>query len=97
MRPKLPHRDHHGRTILVVDDDHGVRVLVERLLRGDGFRVVTAENGDGALDHVLKGGRPIDLLLTDIEMVGLDGHALAMAGARVHIGQADTASEAFPS
>src|SRR4051812_26065568 len=65
-----------GRTarILVVDDDPGVRVLLEELLRGARFEVSTAANGETALAGA-RAARP-DLVLTALELPRLDGPEL---------------------
>lgn len=64
-------------TILLVDDEPEVLKLLERLLVHLGFRVLTAEDGIGALDVLARHGDEIQLLVTDVEMPGLDGHELA--------------------
>jgi two-component system response regulator HydG len=64
-------------TILVADDEAGVRESVGRVLRHEGFRVVPAEDGDAALDLLRRGG--VDLLLADLRMPGLDGLELLRA------------------
>lgn len=60
-----------SETILVVDDDPATRNSLAKLLRVDGFRVVTAETGQGALDAVQRVGP--DLVLLDVVMHDLDG------------------------
>ena len=64
------------RTILVVDDNEAARTLVSTTLRMFGFQVAEAETGYEALG-IARGERPIDLLLTDIILGGLDGRQLA--------------------
>jgi two-component system response regulator HydG len=63
--------------LLVADDELGVRESVGRVLRHEGFRVITAEDGDGALDALRR--ETVDLLLADLRMPGLDGLALLRA------------------
>ncbi|MEV6343046.1 response regulator [Actinoplanes sp. NPDC051851] len=60
-----------GRTILVVDDDEGVRDLVSFKLEMAGYRTITAADGCTALT-VVGESRP-DLVVLDIMMPGLDG------------------------
>lgn len=60
--------------VLVVDDDLGVRTILERLLGAEGLEVVTAESGIRAL--ALLERRPPDLVLLDVVMPGLDGFAV---------------------
>ncbi len=60
------------KTILVVDDKAGMRVLIKDYLLEKGFRVVTAENGREAL-FVARHEKP-DLILLDIMMPEMDGY-----------------------
>ena len=57
--------------ILLADDDKGSLDLVRRALELEGHTVVTAEDGSEALALVEPGG--FDLLVTDVQMPGLDG------------------------
>jgi len=60
--------------VLVVEDSVGVRELERVILEGAGYEVVTAVDGlDGA--SRLKGD-PADLVVSDVEMPGMDGYAL---------------------
>jgi chemotaxis protein histidine kinase CheA len=60
--------------VLVVDDSVGVRELERAILEAAGYDVTTAVDGsDGA---ARLGGDPADLVLSDVEMPGLDGFAL---------------------
>jgi DNA-binding response OmpR family regulator len=59
------------KTILVVDDKSNVRTLVREYLTEQGFRVVTAENGQMAL-YCARQQKP-DLILLDIMMPEMDG------------------------
>ena len=61
-----------ARTILVVDDKASVRKLVQEYLVEQGYRVVTADNGQNAL-HIARSEKP-DLILLDIMMPELDGY-----------------------
>ncbi len=56
-------------TVLVVEDDEGVRATVVEMLTDLGYRVLKARNADGAL-VVVESGVPIDLLFTDVVMPG---------------------------
>jgi CheY-like chemotaxis protein len=58
-------------TVLVVDDDAGVRDLVARTLQREGFRVATAPSGQEAL-RLAREARP-DVITLDVLMPGLDG------------------------
>ncbi|WP_327063861.1 response regulator transcription factor [Kitasatospora purpeofusca] len=64
----------HGRTVLVVEDDPGVRATLDQLLRFEGYRVLTATDGQDALE-LLERQRP-DLAVVDVVMPRLDGLAL---------------------
>jgi len=66
-----------GETILVAEDDDGVRAAAITQLAELGYRVLSAANGDDALAILARGER-IDLLFTDVVMSGsLNGRALA--------------------
>ena len=63
--------------VLVIDDDEETRTLVKHILVGAGHEVEEAL--DGAEGLRLFGQRPPDLVLTDINMPGLDGHEVITA------------------
>ena len=65
-----------SETILVAEDEAAVRHLVCRVLRGKGYRVLEAVDGEAALEIALAAGA-IDLLVTDLVMPGMGGAALA--------------------
>ena len=56
-------------TILVVEDNEGVRLTVVELLEQSGYTVLTAEDGDQAMSK-LQAGSPPDLIFTDVVMPG---------------------------
>ena len=58
-------------TLLIADDDPGLRESLERTLTREGYRVVLASDGNAALERLRGGG--IDLVLTDLKMPGLTG------------------------
>ena len=60
-------------TILVVDDEEYVRILLQRTLEEAGYGVVTATNGREALDKLTQSN--MSLVLLDIRMPELDGFA----------------------
>lgn len=64
-------------TILLADDDGAVRDLVRRALTAEGHTVHVTQDGQEALDFIDSHGRPIDLLVTDVDMPQLDGISLA--------------------
>ncbi len=67
-------------SVMIVDDSALMRAFIGRVLRASGFpvdEVVEAANGEEALD--LLRTRPVDLVLTDINMPGMDGEQLLRA------------------
>jgi signal transduction histidine kinase/ActR/RegA family two-component response regulator len=72
-----------GETVLVTDDDADVRSVLERMLRGGGYRVLTAATGDEALTLLQAENGRVDLLVTDVVMSGMSGLEL---GRRVRAG-----------
>lgn len=63
--------------ILLADDDKPTRDLVKRALESDGHSVEIAQDGSEALDSLMSGAPPADILVTDVNMPGLDGISLA--------------------
>jgi PAS domain S-box-containing protein len=68
----------HGE-ILLVDDEPAIRTVAQTMLEQAGYRVVVAGDGDEALARLEQPGSAPDLLLTDLAMPGMDGHALIRA------------------
>jgi DNA-binding NtrC family response regulator len=62
-------------TILVVEDDTGVRRFVRRVLEAAGYLVLTAPDGATAIEASL--GVPLQLLLTDVVMPDMSGRRVA--------------------
>ena len=60
------------KTVLVVDDKKNIRTMVQEYLTQEGFRVVTAENGQIAL-HIARQEKP-DLILLDLMMPEMGGY-----------------------
>ena len=58
--------------ILLVEDEDMVRAVAERALTRQGYTVLTAENGEAALDVLATAPRP-DLLISDVVMPMMDG------------------------
>lgn len=67
----------HLATILLVEDDESVRVLVRTMLLQHGYRVLCAEDGDEALEIAHRPDHHLDLLIADMVMPGLNGPQLA--------------------
>ena len=63
--------------ILLADDDAATRDLVRRALATDGHTVSSTQDGTEALDKLREAPGGFDLLITDVQMPGLDGIALA--------------------
>jgi two-component system cell cycle sensor histidine kinase/response regulator CckA len=64
-------------TVLVAEDEEGVRGPVRRILAAHGYRVLEAQDGVAALALAARHEGQIDLLLTDIVMPGMSGGELA--------------------
>ncbi|MCK1387349.1 response regulator [Bradyrhizobium sp. 21] len=71
-----------SHTVLVVDDDPGVLDVLTDMLDDLGCKVVSARSGPDALDRLRQNGN-ITILITDINMPGMDGHELAELARRV--------------
>lgn len=69
-------------TILVVDDDHDIRNLLELYLRNEGYQVTHASNGTEAFQIVEE--QKIDLILLDIMMPEMDGLEACIAIRKNH-------------
>ncbi|MBE7557365.1 MAG: PAS domain S-box protein [Anaerolineales bacterium] len=75
--PPTPPVSHAGtETILLVEDEEGVRNLIGRTLKSKGYTVLEARHGDEALLLAGQHQRPIDLLLTDVIMPQMSGRDL---------------------
>ncbi|MDX2202360.1 MAG: response regulator [Hyphomicrobiaceae bacterium] len=61
--------------ILLAEDAPATCEMVRHALAGEGHEVVTTHDGIEALEHI-EGGGVIDLLISDIDMPGLDGVGL---------------------
>src|SRR5438067_647413 len=60
-------------TILVVDDEPGVRSALSGVLRDEGYAVEAVPSGEACLDRVTRGG--VDLIVLDVWLPGMDGLA----------------------
>jgi two-component system response regulator AtoC len=61
--------------VLIVDDDDALRESLELVLSSEGYQVVAADCGEAALERI-EAGAPVDLVLCDLRMPGLDGFEL---------------------
>jgi CheY-like chemotaxis protein len=66
-----------AETILLVEDEQMVMAMVEKILRVQGYEVITAHTGEEALRVAAERGGDIDLLLTDVVMPRVSGGELA--------------------
>jgi two-component system cell cycle sensor histidine kinase/response regulator CckA len=66
-----------SETVLMVDDDNAVRDLIRKVLELEGYTILTAHNGQGALAACEAHQGRIDLLITDVVMPDVSGRELA--------------------
>ncbi len=66
------------KTILVVDDEGDMRYLLKKFFTTAGFNVLLCENGMFATPHISKA----DLLITDFDMIGMNGAELTKIAKR---------------
>jgi PAS domain S-box-containing protein len=68
-----------GETVLVVDDEQTIRMLIAEVLTENNYRLLEASDGPSAL-KVLQSGRRIDLMITDVGLPGgMNGRQIADA------------------
>ena len=72
-RPDDAAREATRRTVLVVEDEEQVRTAVKEWLEQAGYEVIDASNGRDALDAAAAADTPIDLVLSDVVMPGMNG------------------------
>jgi CheY-like chemotaxis protein len=65
------HSNRAATTILVIDDEPVLRLTFQRLLEGEGYRVLVASNGREGVE--IFQAQDVDLVITDIVMPELDG------------------------
>jgi CheY-like chemotaxis protein len=70
-----------SRLVLVVDDDPLVLEVTALMLEDIGCEALTATCGEDALERLSRDSR-IEVLITDVNMPGMDGRALAAAAVR---------------
>lgn len=61
--------------IIVVDDEQSIRTLIRLYLEDEGFTIIEKNTAQQALDYMMK--NPVDCIITDIMMPGMDGYTLA--------------------
>jgi two-component system cell cycle sensor histidine kinase/response regulator CckA len=76
-----------SETILVAEDDTGIRSLVQRMLQSRGYDVLTARDGEDAiavLERLDAEGREVNLLVTDVVMPKASGPEVARRLSELH-------------
>jgi CheY-like chemotaxis protein len=66
-----------SETVLLVEDEPTIRDIVQRILASADYRVLPCDGGESALARAASEPGPIDLVLTDVVMAGIDGVELA--------------------
>jgi two-component system, cell cycle sensor histidine kinase and response regulator CckA len=67
-----------SETVLLVEDEDGVRALIRQVLERDGYKVIEARNGAEALLASEQLAGKLDLLLTDVVLVHMSGRDIAI-------------------
>ncbi|OKH16893.1 putative bifunctional diguanylate cyclase/phosphodiesterase [[Limnothrix rosea] IAM M-220] len=70
----LPAQDNQQPTVLVIEDDDSIRELIVTLLLAEDYAVLEAENGE--LGLTLAIATPLDLIVCDIMLPGIDGYGI---------------------
>ena len=60
-----------AKTVLVVDDEPSILKVLEGILEDEGYETLLADSGEKALE--IAGEKPVDLVLLDIWLPGIDG------------------------
>jgi CheY-like chemotaxis protein len=69
-------------SVLVAEDDKLIRTIFAEIVKGEGFAVVEAENGQSALDLVAS--QKIDMIISDMKMPVMNGFDLLVAVKKTH-------------
>ncbi len=64
-------------TVLIVDDQEGIRLALSKMIRNEGYNVLLAEEGEEALNTLRE--RKVDVILSDLKMPKMDGIQLLKA------------------
>jgi two-component system cell cycle sensor histidine kinase/response regulator CckA len=62
--------------VLIVDDEQPIRELQDRMLSQSGFDTIQVDEAEKALE-VIRGGKPVDLVIADVHMPGMSGDEMA--------------------
>lgn len=71
LDPAYLHGSRAERTLLLVDDEENILSSLRRLLRRDGYTILTATGGQAALE--LLAAHPVDVIISDQRMPGMTG------------------------
>lgn len=71
LAPRLLRFDRAQPTLLLVDDEPSILSSLRRLLRGDGYRILTANSGQAGLDVLAE--HAVDVIVSDQRMPGMTG------------------------
>ena len=74
--PALHRPDDRSRTILIVDDEEGIRDVTERILVRNGYEVIVAAGADEAMELADRHPGRIDVVVSDVIMPGCNGPEL---------------------
>jgi two-component system, NtrC family, response regulator PilR len=80
-QPAAPVSDRRPPRILVVDDERSMRELLAIVLKREGYDVLLAENGRGAIEILER--EPVDILISDIKMPDLSGVDVLRAAKKI--------------
>jgi CheY-like chemotaxis protein len=65
-----------GQTVLVIEDNPAVRMVIVEVLRELGYHALEAGDAEAAMP-VIESSRPIDLLVSDVGLPGMNGRQIA--------------------
>ncbi|PSL92340.1 hybrid sensor histidine kinase/response regulator [Pseudomonas sp. R9.37] len=82
FNPALAPYANAGETVLIVEDDPAVRVLVSAVLKELGYAFVEAGDADTALP-IIESDQRIDLLISDVGLPGMNGRQMAEIGRQI--------------
>src|SRR5262249_54790973 len=85
-RPAPPAPRRGTETVLLVEDEAGVRSLARHVLAASGYAVLEAADGEAAARAAAAHPGPVHLLITDVVMPGAGGRAAAERVAGLHPG-----------
>ena len=71
LPPHLLRQRQRQRTLLLVDDEANILAALKRLLRRDGYQIITADGGEQGLQRLAE--QPVDVIVSDQRMPGMSG------------------------